>query len=197
MRQGLLVTGENHCVGCFTGSPVCGQPFRYRRDRVRFYASIPLETRTGFVPGTLCVFSEDVQELSPEQIGVLEVLATQVVELLELQHRTAQLDRAYGELKESNARLAGFAGRVSHDMRTPLTTMLGYLEMLQEDPRIQALPDAAADLDKVATSGARMLSMLEDVLNYSRVGGGIRRAMSRSGPRSTKPVGTSAWTTRS
>jgi signal transduction histidine kinase len=142
--------------------------------RVRFYASVPLETVSGFVPGTLCVFSEAAQELNPGQVDMLEVLARQIVELLELQHRTAQLDRAYAELEESNARLTGFAGRVSHDLRTPLTTMLGYLEMLQDDPRIRAVPGAAEDLDKIDASGRRMLTMLEDVLDYSRVGGGIQ-----------------------
>ncbi len=142
--------------------------------RVRFYASVPLETESGFVPGTLCVFSEAAQELNPGQVDMLEVLARQVVELLELQHRTAQLDKAYAELKESNARLAGFAGRVSHDLRSPLTTMLGYLEMLQDDPQIHAVPGAADDLNKIDASACRMLAMLEDVLNYSRVGGCIQ-----------------------
>ncbi|MET1087984.1 MAG: GAF domain-containing sensor histidine kinase [Arthrobacter sp.] len=142
--------------------------------RVRFYASVPLETESGFVPGTLCVFSEAVQELTPGQVEMLEALARQVVELLELQHRTAQLDKAYAELKESNARLAGFAGRVSHDLRTPLTTMVGYLEMLLDDSGIQAIPGAAQDLEKIDASGRRMLGMLEDVLNYSRVGGGLQ-----------------------
>lgn len=142
--------------------------------KVRFYASVPLETASGFVPGTLCVFSEAAQELAPGQVEMLEVLARQVVELLELQHRTAQLDRTYAQLEESNARLAGFAGRVSHDLRTPLTTMLGYLEFLQDDPRIGAVPGAADDLEHIAASGRRMLSMLQDVLNYSRVGGKIQ-----------------------
>jgi signal transduction histidine kinase len=141
--------------------------------KVRFYASVPLETRSGFVPGTLCVFSEAAQELTPAQVDILEVLAKQVVELLELQHRTAQLDRAYVELEESNARLAGFAGRVSHDLRIPLTTMLGYLEMLQDDPNIQAIPGATEDLDSIGASGRRMLAMLQDVLSYSRIGGSI------------------------
>lgn len=139
--------------------------------KVRFYASVPLETGSGFVPGTLCVFSDAAKELTPGQVDMLEVLAKQVVELLELQHRTAQLDRAYAQLEESNARLAAFAGRVSHDLRTPLTTMLGYLEMLQDDPNIQAVPGAIEDLDSIGASGRRMLAMLQDVLSYSRVGG--------------------------
>ncbi|MFC9772518.1 MULTISPECIES: ATP-binding protein [unclassified Pseudarthrobacter] len=141
---------------------------------VRFYASIPLETESGFVLGTLCVFSEAAQELPPRQIDMLEILAKQVVELLELQHRTAQLDRAYMELEESNARLTGFAGRVSHDLRTPLTTMLGYLEILEDDPNIQAVPGATEDLDSIGASGRRMLAMLQDVLSYSRVGGSVK-----------------------
>lgn len=155
----------------FAGSPFLTGEI----GKVRFYASVPLKTSSGFVPGTLCVFSEAAQELSPSQVDMLEVLARQVVELLELQHRTVQLARTHAELKESNARLAGFAGRVSHDLRNPLTTMLGYLELLQDDPRINAVPGDADDLHRIDGAGRRMLAMLEDILSYSRVGGGIRR----------------------
>ncbi|MFF1831244.1 ATP-binding protein [Paenarthrobacter sp. NPDC058040] len=141
---------------------------------VRFYASVPLQTDSGFVPGTLCVFSDKAQELRPEQVSMLEVLARQVVELLELQHRTAQLDRTYAELKDSNAKLAGFAGRVSHDLRIPLTTILGYVELVEDNPDVQPGTSTAKYLDKIGASGRRMLSMLEDVLSYSRVGGGLQ-----------------------
>ncbi|MEQ4564581.1 GAF domain-containing sensor histidine kinase [Paenarthrobacter sp. CAP02] len=142
--------------------------------KVRFYASVPLQTESGFVPGTLCVFSDKTKELRPEQVGMLEVLAKQVVELLELQHRTVQLDRTYSELKDSNAKLAGFAGRVSHDLRIPLTTILGYVELVEDDPDVEPNSTAARYLDRIGASGRRMLGMLEDVLSYSRVGGGIQ-----------------------
>lgn len=33
--------------------------------------------------------------------------------------------------------------------------MLGYLEMLQDDPEIRSVPGAADDLDKVGASGRR------------------------------------------
>lgn len=141
--------------------------------KVRFYASVPLQTDSGFVPGTLCVFSDKPQELLPQQVSMLEILAKQVVELLELQHRTVQLDRTYAELKDSNAKLAGFAGRVSHDLRIPLTTILGYVEMVEDDPDIQPGSTPAKYLARIGASGRRMLAMLEDVLSYSRVGGGI------------------------
>jgi len=141
---------------------------------VRFYASVPLQTESGFVPGTLCVFSDKTNELRPEQVSMLEVLAKQVVELLELQHRTVQLDRTYAELKDSNAKLAGFAGRVSHDLRIPLTTILGYVELVEDDPDVEPNSTAARYLDRIGSSGRRMLGMLEDVLSYSRVGGAVQ-----------------------
>ncbi|KSU76087.1 GAF domain-containing protein [Pseudarthrobacter enclensis] len=177
MCSKVFLTGEKTIVAdASRDSRFADNPFvAGDLGRVRFYASVPLETATGFIPGSLCVFSETAQELTPAQEGMLEVLAKQVVELLELQRRTVQLDRAYAELEESNARLAGFAGRVSHDLRSPLTTMLGYLEMLQDDPDITAVPGAAEDLEKISGSGRRMLAMLEDVLSFSRVGGGIQR----------------------
>lgn len=143
--------------------------------KVRFYASVPLQTESGFVPGTLCVFSDKTNELSPEQLSMLEVLAKQVVELLELQHRTVQLDRTYAELRHSNAKLAAFAGRVSHDLRIPLTTILGYVELVEDDPDVEPNSTAARYLDRIGSSGRRMLGMLEDVLSYSRVGGAIQR----------------------
>ncbi|PRB37025.1 histidine kinase [Arthrobacter sp. MYb23] len=141
---------------------------------VRFYASVPLQTESGFVPGTLCVFSDKTNELRPEQVSMLEVLAKQVVELLELQHRTVQLDRTYAELRDSNAKLAGFAGRVSHDLRIPLTTILGYVELVEDDPDVEPSSTAARYLDRIGSSGRRMLGMLEDVLSYSRVGGAVQ-----------------------
>ncbi|MDP9886994.1 GAF domain-containing protein [Pseudarthrobacter enclensis] len=92
---------------------------------VRFYASVPLETSSGFVLGSLCVFSNSPGTPAKDQLDMLEILARQAVQLLELQRRTLQLKRALTEVRESNAKLAEFAGRVSHDLRGPLTTMLG------------------------------------------------------------------------
>ncbi|WP_254678723.1 histidine kinase dimerization/phospho-acceptor domain-containing protein [Arthrobacter sp. 24S4-2] len=79
------------------------------------------------------------------------------------------------KLGHSNRKLAEFAGRVSHDLRIPLTTILGYVELSEDDADV--LPDspAAGYLQRIGGSGLRMLGMLDDVLRYSRVGGTLRR----------------------
>ncbi|GAB5077466.1 hypothetical protein ARTHROSP310_06080 [Arthrobacter sp. AD-310] len=142
---------------------------------VRFYASVPLQTSGGLVLGSLCVFSDKAELPTQEQIGLLEDLAEQVVELLELQHRTLQLNTAMEELERSNAMLAEFAGRVSHDLRTPLTTILGYVELAEDDPQIPPGHAAEEYFALIASGGRRMLVTLDDVLEYSRANGALHR----------------------
>ncbi|WP_430231353.1 sensor histidine kinase [Pseudarthrobacter oxydans] len=142
---------------------------------VRFYASVPLRTASGLVLGSLCVFSEGAELPRREQIDVLEVLAQQVVELLELQHRTLQLNEALAELERSNAMLAEFAGRVSHDLRAPLTTILGYVELAEDDPEIPQDHPVKEYLQLIGSGGQRMLGTLQDVLDYSRANGQLNR----------------------
>lgn len=140
---------------------------------VRFYASVPLETASGFVLGSLCVFANTPGTPGKDQLGMLEILARQAVQLLELQRRTLQLNSALSEVRESNAKLAEFAGRVSHDLRGPLTTMLGYVEVAGDE--VDGDHPAAEYLQIIDASGHRMLAMLEDVLTYSRMGGALQR----------------------
>ncbi|MDQ0145456.1 GAF domain-containing sensor histidine kinase [Pseudarthrobacter niigatensis] len=140
---------------------------------VRFYASVPLEMSSGFVLGSLCVFSDSPAAPDAGQLDMLEILSRQAVQLLELQRRTLQLNRALTEVRESNAKLAEFAGRVSHDLRGPLTTTLGYVEMAEDE--VEGDHPAAEYLQIISASGHRMLAMLEDVLTYSRMGGVLQR----------------------
>jgi signal transduction histidine kinase len=142
---------------------------------VRFYASVPLQTSGALVLGSLCVFSDKAELPTQEQIGLLEDLAHQVVELLELQHRTLQLNAALEELERSNAMLAEFAGRVSHDLRTPLTTILGYVELAEDDAEIPPGHPSEEYLALIASGGRRMLVTLDDVLDYSRADGALNR----------------------
>ena len=71
--------------------------------------------------------------------------------------------------------LAEFAGRVSHDLRSPLTTILGYVELAEDDPDIQPDHPFAEYLGHIGSGGRRMLVTLDDVLDYARADGTINR----------------------
>ena len=109
------------------------------------------------------------------------MLAGQVVEVLELRRserrlrRTvAELDDARTELARSNEQLAAFAGQVSHDLRGPLTGMIGFVEVLGKLPVVAEDERAGRFLELAAASGRRMAGLLEDLLAHARLGGTLR-----------------------
>jgi signal transduction histidine kinase len=143
------------------------------KSSIRSYASVPLVSPAGAALGSLCVFATDRRELGPQHREGLEMLAAQVIEVLELQLRTRQLAEALASVRRSNEDLAGFAARVSHDLKNPLTAILGYAELGEQDDSVSG--PAAGYLRIIRGSAGRMLETVQEVLDFSRVGGSITR----------------------
>lgn len=71
----------------------------------------------------------------------------------------------------ANRELDAFVHTVSHDLRSPLTPIIGYVQFIQEQ-YASCLDDAALEmLTEVRRQGERMGSMLEDLLRLATVGG--------------------------
>ena len=86
----------------------------------------------------------------------------------------ADLADALAAATASNGRLAAFTGRVSHDLRTPLTTILGYVELASMEPT-PTPAETSGYLDIVGSSARRMLSMVEELLAFASIGGSLER----------------------
>lgn len=130
----------------------------------RFYASSPLVTPAGVAIGTLCVFDSEVGELSPEAAHGLDLLARQVIDVLELR-------RVQRDLLQSNAMLENFAAQVSHDLRNPLTALSGFLELAADSPEMAGATRAAQSLARAEAAATRMSTMVADLLDFARIGG--------------------------
>lgn len=131
---------------------------------VRFYASSPLVTPGGVAIGTLCVFNDAVGDIDEAAREALDLLAHQVVDLLELRRISRQLS-------ESNDQLSRFAGQISHDLRNPLTALTGFLELAIDSPDMERAPEAARVLARAESAADRMNDMISDILAYARIGG--------------------------
>ncbi len=148
--------------------------------RVRFYATHPLRTPQGVPIGTLCVFDEVPRTLTPQQEQSLESLADRVVDLLELELRSRELDatvrdlkNTQDELQRSNENLTAFAGQVSHDLANPLAAIGMALELLkvtaESDPRSSSL------LARALNGVRRMRLVIDELLAFARLGGELVR----------------------
>jgi len=131
---------------------------------VRFYASSPLITPAGVPIGTICIFDTHVRDLTDELSHSLDLIAHQIVDVLELRRTTR-------ELELSNEQLERFAGQVSHDLRNPLTAVSGFIEIAADSPEVVAAPQVAAALARADAAATRMSTMIADLLDYARLGG--------------------------
>jgi signal transduction histidine kinase len=82
-----------------------------------------------------------------------------------LRDSTERLHAAW-ELARSNADLSAFAHVVAHDLKAPLTAILGNAEILTETVSGEAERRRLAAIHR---GGARMANLIDGVLTYSRV----------------------------
>jgi signal transduction histidine kinase len=108
-------------------------PFVKGEPHIVFYAGIPLTNPDGYVLGTLCVLDKKPRTLSEKQIRSLQILAKQVTRLLELRKANIRLEALKKDLVSRSEELQQFAYVVSHDIKSPLSSIVLSGEMLREN----------------------------------------------------------------
>jgi len=74
------------------------------------------------------------------------------------------------ELEASNKELESFTYSVSHDLRSPLRSILGYAKILQEDYGHVLDEEGRMILGRQIDAAQRMERLISDLLDYSRLG---------------------------
>ncbi|QXD16761.1 PAS domain S-box protein [Rhodocaloribacter litoris] len=88
------------------------------------------------------------------------------------EQRRAQQEREQliTELEARNAELERFTYTVSHDLRSPLVTIQGFVGLLREDLKAGRRQAVEQDLDHIEKAGITMRQLLDGLLGLSRVG---------------------------
>lgn len=86
--------------------------------------------------------------------------------------RTAQLAVATRRAQAANRAKSMFLANMSHELRTPLNAVIGYSEMVQEDLESGDTERSAADLGRIRNAATHLLSMITEVLDFSRIEAG-------------------------
>lgn len=83
--------------------------------------------------------------------------------------RTGELRRTVAALESANRELDAFTSAVSHDLRAPVRSVIGFSDALYEEHGKDLQPAGIEHLNRVRNAGRRMNSLIDDLLHLSRV----------------------------
>jgi PAS domain S-box-containing protein len=93
-----------------------------------------------------------------------------VVDITERRRADAERERLIGELEMRNAELERFTYTVSHDLKSPLITMRGFLGYLEKDALTCNTQRMKADIARISDATDKMDRLLRELLELSRIG---------------------------
>jgi len=96
-----------------------------------------------------------------------------------VEERTRDLAEANEQLQEANDRLkeldrlkSRFLSMVSHDLRTPLSAILGFAEMLEAGIYGSLAEEQQGAVERIIANAGRQLSLINDLLDQARIEAG-------------------------
>lgn len=91
-------------------------------------------------------------------------------EITERKRAEIEREKLITELEAKNAELERFTYTVSHDLKSPLVTITGFLSYLEKDARAGNFDKFKNDLQRIQQAAEKMQTLLKDLLELSRIG---------------------------
>jgi signal transduction histidine kinase len=113
--------------------------------------------------------NEQLQDQTAELEAQAEELQSQHEQLADLMR---QLEIRTEAAEAANQAKSSFLAAMSHDLRTPLNAIIGYVDLIAIGLRGEVTAGQARDLERIRTSGRRLLALINDILNFARLEAG-------------------------
>jgi len=108
--------------------------------------------------------------LSLSEVGDMRLFTGIVRDITEHKQAVAERERLIGELEAKNTELERFTYTVSHDLKSPLVTIKGFLGLLEKDVAVGNAERVKKDMEHISTAADKMHLLLDDLLELSRIG---------------------------
>lgn len=131
--------------------------------------ALPLITH-GEVIGAMTIQSEKPAAFSRVDITALQAMADLVANAIENARLFTDKVNLNKELEAQNEELERFTYTVSHDLRSPLVTIRGFLGYLRNDAESGDMERFDKDLNRIANAVDKMQALLNELLELSRIG---------------------------
>jgi signal transduction histidine kinase len=143
----------------------------FEQHGIRGCLAVPL-MRGDVCLGALCVLSRQAPAFSESHTRLVQTFADQAVIALENARLFAEIAEKSRQLEEASRHKSEFLASMSHELRTPLNAILGYGELVRDGIYGQVPDRVRAVLERVDRSGRHLLSLINDVLDLSKIEAG-------------------------
>lgn len=130
------------------------------------YLGVPLTASDGCPLGSFCVIDSSPRRWTTDQEAIMHELARSTVTEIEL--RTLNAD-----LRQLNAEKNQLLGMAAHDLRTPLSAIVGYTAVVLHSSRLGPLGEEQRTLLERSAKAARyMLDLINNLLDVAKIESG-------------------------
>lgn len=113
---------------------------------------------------------QDEGPFSKQERKLLNSVAEHIGEIAERKQIEQSREQVIEQLKQKNAELERFTYAVSHDLKSPLITIKGFIGMLEKDIEGQDIDQMRSDMLRISKAADKMSLLLDELLDLSRVG---------------------------
>lgn len=126
----------------------------------------------GKVIGVLDIKSDAINAFTQNETAVLQILADQIAVAIENSRAFELSQKAVEEMHEIDRIKNQFMANMSHELRTPLNSIIGFSRVILKGIDGPINETQAQDLSAIYTSGQHLLSLINNILDLSKIEAG-------------------------
>jgi len=143
-----------------------------RFDTIHLMLMEPLAASAALAIENARLYQQAQQEINERKVAERALKAEQTNLAQRVEERTSDLSAANAQLARAARLKDEFLASMSHELRTPLNAILGLSEALLTKVYGSLTEKQAKSLDTIAKSGRHLLSLINDILDISKIEAG-------------------------